>query len=260
MATSTAAARVCVGFTFYRVQSSAFSLRREERAILAGEFEVALDDAASDLGLLRSYSLVGLRSDADFLLWQAAETPEQLQRFGAALRRTGLWAHLQVAHHYLAMTRRSIYVDEHVHEGQDGTRTRVQPAGAPYLFVYPFVKTRAWYGLSKEERQRMMNAHIATGHNYPGIKINTTYSFGLDDQEFVVAFEGDNPGEFLDLVMDLRSAEASQYTLRDTPAFTAVAVPVRDALSLALGLPLEDRHALPNGRLEPALVAGGSAR
>ena len=260
MNTSSPATRVCVGFAFYRVQSSAFSLSRDERARLAGEFELALDEAAPDLGLLRSYSLVGLRSDADFLFWQVADTPEQLQRFGAALRRTGLWTYLEVAHQYLAMTRRSIYVDEHVHAGQDGTRTRVQPAGSPYLFVYPFVKTRAWYGLSKEERQRMMNAHIATGHKYPGIKINTTYSFGLDDQEFVVAFEGDNPGEFLDLVMGLRSAEASQYTLRDTPAFTAVAVPVRDALSLALGLPLEDSHARVNGVLESLVMTGGSMR
>jgi chlorite dismutase len=98
------------------------------------------------------------------------------------------------------------------------------------------VKTRAWYALPFDERQRIMSEHIKVGHKYPRVKINTTYSFGLDDQEFVVAFEGDSPGEFLDLVMELRSSESSQYTLRDTPAFTAVAKPVGEALSLALGL------------------------
>jgi chlorite dismutase len=179
---------------------------------------------------------VGLRSDVDFLLWQASERPEGLQQFAAALRATGLFAHLEVAYQYLAMTRRSIYVDRHVHAGQDGRRTRVQPTGAPYLFVYPFVKTRAWYALSREERQRMMNEHIATGHRFPGIKINTTYSFGIDDQEFVVAFEAESPAEFVDLVMELRSSAASAYTLRDTPAFTAVAQPLDRALKLALGL------------------------
>jgi chlorite dismutase len=120
------------------------------------------------------------------------------------------------------------------------------------------VKARAWYALPQPERQRMMSAHIATGHKYPGIKINTTYSFGLDDQEFVVAFEGDSPAEFLDLVMELRSAEASQYTQRDTPAFTAVAVSVRDALSLALGI--ETGAEVSERLLEAALPAGGSVR
>jgi len=232
--------RVCVAFTFYRLHPSAFLLAIEERRHLAAQFEDTLNAAAAHLGILRSYSLVGLRPDADLLLWQAAETPEQLQRFAAALRATDLWAHIEIPHHYLAMTRRSQYIDNHTHTGQDGARTTVQPAGSPYFFIYPFVKTRAWYALPQEERQRMMSAHIAIGHKYPNVKINTTYSFGLDDQEFVVAFEGDSPGEFLDLVMELRSSEASAFTLCDTPAFTAVAKPVGAALALALGIAAEE--------------------
>jgi chlorite dismutase len=245
--------RVCVAFTLYRLRPSAFLLSAEERQRLATEFEEAVETAAEHLGILRSYSLVGLRGDADLLLWQAAETPEDLQAFGAGLRRAGLWAHMEIAHNYLAMTRRSQYIDNHTHEGQDGARTRVQPAGAPYLFIYPFIKTRAWYALPFEERQRMMDTHIKVGHKYPRIKINTTYSFGLDDQEFVVAFEGDSPSEFLDLVMELRGSEASQYTLRDTPAFTAVAQPVGTALALALGI-AEDAPASGPAPAETALV------
>lgn len=228
------APRVCVAFTFYRVRVSAFSLPVEQRCRLAAEFEDALN--AASLGILRSYSLVGLRADADLLLWQASERADHIQIFAAALRRTALWPHLEVTHQYLAMTRRSQYVADHVHAGQDGRRTHVQPAGAPYLFIYPFVKTRAWYALPFDERQRMMSEHIKVGHKYPNVKINTTYSFGLDDQEFVVAFEGDSPSEFVDLVMELRSSEASAYTLRDTPAFTAVATPVAQALAFALGI------------------------
>jgi chlorite dismutase len=228
--------RVCVAYTFYRVRPSAFALPLDERRRLAAEFDDAVNAASEHVGLLRSYCLVGLRADADLLLWQAAETLDQLQRFSGALRAAALWQHLEVAYQYLAMTRRSMYVDSHVHEGQDGTRTRVQPAGSPYLFVYPFVKTRAWYALPFPERQRMMDQHIAVGHKYPNIKINTTYSFGLDDQEFVVAFEGDSPSDFLDLVMELRGSAASAYTLRDTPAFTAVASPVGRALATALGV------------------------
>jgi chlorite dismutase len=227
---------VQVAYAFYRLRREVFTLGLDERRRLLDEF-VAIAEAASDgLGMLRAYSLVGLRGDADVLLWHAADRPEGLQQFAAQLRRARLFGYLDLPYHYLAMTRRSIYVDRHVHEGQDGTRTRVQPAGAPYLFVYPFVKTRPWYAMPMAERQRMMDDHIASGHRYPSVKINTTYSFGIDDQEFVVAFEAHNASEFLDLVMELRSTEASQYTLRDTPAFTGVAQPLARAFELALGL------------------------
>lgn len=173
------------------------------------------------------------------LLWLVADAPGGLQAFASDVRRSQLATQLEVTYNYLALTRRSIYVDGHAHSGQEGRRTDVQPAEMPYLFVYPFVKTRAWYALPVDEHQRMMNEHIAVGHRYPEVKINTTYSFGIDDQEFVLAFEAHKPEVFLDLVMDLRSSEASRYTLRDTPAFTSLAQPLPMALSQLLGLPTD---------------------
>jgi chlorite dismutase len=230
------APRVSVAFTFYRVHREALLLAPEERRRLAEAFVAAAAEGASrHLGLVRPYSLLGTRADADLLLWQAAPTPEGLQGFAAALRATELAPYLERPYHYLSLTRRSMYLERHA--GDPG-RAVVKPEGSRYLFVYPFVKTRAWYALSMEERQRMMDEHIRTGRKYPGIKINTTYSYGLDDQEFVVAFEGDSPAEFLDLVMELRASEASSYTLRDTPSFTGVAVPLQSALEMALGLPV----------------------
>ena len=107
---------------------------------------------------------------------------------------------------------------------------QVMPVEAKYLFVYPFVKTREWYSLDKSTRQGMMDAHIKTGHRYPSVKINTAYSFGLDDQEFLVAFESDIPSDFLDLVMELRGSDASRYTLRDTPVFTCVSMSPEETL------------------------------
>ena len=100
----------------------------------------------------------------------------------------------------------------------------------PYLIVYPFVKTRDWYLLPMSERQRIMNEHIAIGHKYPRVKINTTYSFGLDDQDFVVAFESDTADEFLDLVQELRETESSKYTVRDTPMYTCRRAPIEEIL------------------------------
>ena len=110
------------------------------------------------------------------------------------------------------------------------SRTHIIPGKRKYLFVYPFVKTRDWFLLPLEERQKVMDVHIRVGNKYPSVKLNTTYSFGLDDQEFVVAFETEEPKDFLDLVMELRETQSSKYTLRDTPIFTCVQTPMENLL------------------------------
>ncbi len=180
--------------------------------------------------LLRTYSTLGTRGDCDFLLWQVSENLDDFQKLASDILSTDLGPYLETPYAYLSMTKRSMYVAEHVHEGQEGTRLVIAPGGAKYLFVYPFVKVRAWYRLPLAERQRMMDEHIALGHKYPTVKINTTYSFGLDDQEFVVAFESDYPQDFLDLVQEMRESEASSYTERDTPIFTCVSMPLKEIL------------------------------
>ena len=106
------------------------------------------------------------------------------------------------------------------------------------------MKSREWYGLDADERYRVMQEHIRIGREYPSIDLNTSYSFGLDDQEFVVAFETDDPADFLDLVQRLRTTEASRYTQRDTPTFTCVACSVREALAALDGEPVAELEAL----------------
>lgn len=218
-----------VQYAFYRVDPAWRLLPAEIRAEQKDDLARTVADCAPGV-TVRSYTLAGLRADADFLLWSVAPSPEMIQRLGTAILSTAMAPYLRQAYAYLAMTKRSIYVSDHRHDGQDGRRLRVSPSGAKYLFVYPFVKTRAWYQLSQEERQRMMDEHIRIGHKYPTVKLNTTYSFGLDDQEFVVAFETDVPADFVDLVMELRHAESSLYTLRDTPIFTCISMSLPDTL------------------------------
>ena len=133
----------------------------------------------------------------------------------------------------LAMTKRSIYVGKNARGAHD-PRLVIAPSGKKYLFVYPFVKTRAWYALTMEDRKRMMQEHISVGLKYPSVLLNTTYSYGIDDQEFVVAFETDSIEDFLDLVQELRETEASQYTLRDTPMYSCIAQPL-DTILEAIG-------------------------
>jgi len=219
------ARRQVVKFSFYRVDPAWRVLPAEERKRGKREVSAAVE-AFSDRLQIRSYSVVGMRGDADILLWQIGDSLDDVQQLASVLLSTSLGPYLTMPHSYLAMTRRSVYVS-----GDEARqRQELRPADSKYFFVYPFIKTREWYQLPLEERQTMMDEHIAIGRKYPSVKLNTTYSFGLDDQEFVVSFETDEPADFLDLVMELREAKTSLYTLRDTPIFTCIAMPLRDAL------------------------------
>jgi chlorite dismutase len=226
--------RQYIRYLFYKVRPTWRQLLPETRAAARAELLAALEPYTERLAVLRAFSTLGTRADADFMLWLVSERLEDFQELQSDVLRSGMGAHLETAYSYLAMTRRSQYVDRHVHADGDGEgrRTRVRPTGRKYLFVYPMVKKRPWYRLSPEERQRAMDEHIRVGHEFPRVKINTSYSFGLDDQEFVVAFETDYPADFLDLVEKLRGGDASAYTERETPIFTCVAGSIAEVVEL----------------------------
>ena len=222
--------RQFVNFSFLKVDPAWRRLPAQERETGKREFLSAVEEFSPKV-MVVPYSTVGIRADVDIMLWRISYELEALQDMTVKMLSTGLGKYMNTTYSYLAMTKRSIYVDKHTHEGQESKRLRIVPGEAKYLFVYPFVKTREWYLLTKSARQGMMNEHIEIGHKYPSVKINTTYSFGLDDAEFVLAFESDYPGDFLDLVMELREAEASRHTVRDTPIFTCVRKSLKDALN-----------------------------
>ena len=102
----------------------------------------------------------------------------------------------------------------------------------PYLIIYPFSKTTEWYLMSREARQGMMNEHIRIGKSYEDISQLLLYSFGLQNQEFVVVYETDDLARFSDLVNELRDTEARRFTLRDTPLHTAIYHPAEETLKL----------------------------
>jgi chlorite dismutase len=218
-----------VKYTFLKLDPAWRRLGSDERQAHKREFAAACADFA-DGHLLRAFSTVGTRGDADLMLLSQAQNLERIHEFHVVLAQSGLMKWSAVAYSYLAMTKASEYSDE--------SRLEVRPAHAKYLFVYPFVKTRAWYALGKDERWRIMQEHIKLGKEYPSIDLNTSYSFGLDDQEFVVAFETDDPGSFLDLVQRLRTTESSLYTKQDTPTFTCISASVERALAALDGEPI----------------------
>src|SRR6266851_861002 len=220
--------RQLIRFTFYKLDAQwqllTAELRQQGKQELLSIFEEYEQGP-----LMRSYGLYGVRSDCDFMLWQTAYEIEALQGVSSKIRRSVMGPYLRETHAFLSMTKRSIYVGKNARGAHD-PRLVITPEDKKYLFVYPFVKTRSWYALPVEDRKRMMNEHIRLGLTFPSVSLNTTYSFGLDDQEFVVAFETDVISDFLDLVQQLRETEASRYTLRDTPMFTCVAQPLHEIL------------------------------
>jgi chlorite dismutase len=227
--------RQYIRYLFYKVRPTwRHQVPADQHAQLRAELVQVLQHFKEKMAVLRAYSTLGTRADADLMLWMVSERLEDFQELQSAVLNTGLGRHLDTPYSYLAMTRRSQYVDKHVHEDGEGEgrRTRVRPLDRKYLFVYPMVKKRPWYRLSLQERQAAMDEHIRVGHEFPRVKINTSYSFGLDDQEFVVAFETDYPGDFLDLVERLRGGDASAYTERETPIFTCVAGGFSEVLEL----------------------------
>jgi chlorite dismutase len=225
-----------VKYTFLKVDPAWRRLDDEQRAEDKREFIAACADFAEG-HLLRAFSLVGTRGEADMMILTQAQNLERIHEFHVVLAQSGLMRWSTVPYSFLAMTKPSEYSEE--------SRLEVRPAHAKYLFVYPFVKTRAWYALPSEERYRIMQEHIRIGREYPSVDLNTSYSFGLDDQEFVVAFETDNPADFLDLVQRLRTTESSAYTLRDTPTFTCISCSVERALGALDGASLTVQASLP---------------
>jgi chlorite dismutase len=217
-ATRSGLPRQFVSFTFYRARPEWRLLDEGEKRAGREEFAQVVDEFRRDL-LIHTYSLVGLRTNAEFMTWRIAYELDPIQEMTARLNSTLLGKYLEATQSFLSMTKRSMYIDkdnpEHVED-----RLHIVPGQSKYLFVYPFVKTREWYSRPPEARQEMMDEHIRIGSKYRSVKLHTTYSFGLDDQEFVVAFETDEPADFLDLVQELRETKASSFTLRDTPMFT----------------------------------------
>ena len=230
--------RTFAKFTFFKIDPAWQRRDRDQRAQDKREFRAACDDFALERSL-RAYSTVGTRGDVDLLLLAQAPALDESHTFHVVLAQSGLARWASIPHSYLAMTKRSPYSEAEA-------RTEICVSDRKYLFVYPFWKKREWYRLPADERQRIMSDHIEIGRRYPEITINTAYSFGLDDQEFVVSFEGDEPDRFLDLVQELRSSESSAYTLRDTPIFTCVAMSVARALDALDGTA--------TARSEPALA------
>ena len=186
--------RQFVNFTFYHARPEWRLLSNEDKQRCREGFVKTVDEFRGLL-LLHSYSTIGLRTNVDFMIWRIGHELDPIQEMTARLNKTEMAKYIEPTQSFLSMTKRSMYIDKDNPEHAED-RLHIVPGKSQYLFVYPFVKTREWYSRPAETRQEMMDAHIRIGSKYRSVKLHTTYSFGLDDQEFVVAFETDYPSDF----------------------------------------------------------------
>jgi chlorite dismutase len=183
---------------------------------------------ADDSIVTETYSLIGLKPGVDLLVWRLSPTLDALETEAARLLRSGMGRWLTVRESFVGLIRDSQYVAKPTSQEQsmfEGERSR-------YIIVYPFTKSTEWYLSSKEVRQGSMNEHMKVGHAYPQVRQLLAYSFGLDDQDFVVAYETDDLPAFSALVRDLRATDGRRSTVRDTPILTGIHRPIGDIVAL----------------------------
>ncbi len=201
-------------------------LPEEERCEDAAAFCRAVE-RARDVTTF-TYSMIGLQPGAELVLWRLSGSLDSLEEAAAGALRAGVGRSLRVVESLLGIIQPSQYVKRPTVQEQSlftGERSR-------YLVVYPFTKSAEWYLLGQAARQGIMNEHMRIGHEYPQVRQLLAYSFGIDDQDFLVAYETDDLVAFGSLVRDLRGTESRRSTVRDTPILTCVHRPLGEILGM----------------------------
>lgn len=213
-----------VQFAVFRIDAGWYRLPSDERDAGIGEFLGKLKDGI----VSHLYLLSGLKAGADLLVWRVAESIEDLQRNFLSVKRTTFGRHLVDAAIYTGVTKSSTYTS--TENSPDFLKEASERR--KYLSFYPFTKTNEWYLMDYESRRRTMSEHISIGRRYPEVSQTLVYSFGADDQEFVVAYEMDDLAYYIDCVMALRESESRRYTKSDTPVYTGIRTTEAEFISL----------------------------
>jgi chlorite dismutase len=214
-------------YAMFVFKDTYWSLSADERAEFHKKWLNALNGSAKKVDVYQ-----GTEHDVDLIVWSALTADDQkdaavfFEKFAKATmpyrhlieQKDSLWGFTRPSQYSKARSKQEIdpFSDER----------------KSYLIIYPFSKTTEWYLMSREARQGMMNEHIRIGKQYEEIAQLLLYSFGLQNQEFVVVYETDELTRFSDLVNELRDTEARRYTLRDTPLHTAIYHPAKETLDL----------------------------
>ena len=251
MATGSAEQTTYAAYWLYALDPVYMRLPEADQKQGKAEFLTALEALPDTVTLRGAYSLVGLREDADFMLWVVGTDLDAIQRFAVSLRHTGLGRYLITRQTYVGVVAGGRYDPAHSPAFMQGAPAK------KYISVYPFVKTAEWYLLPYEQRRELMAEHGLVGRKYAvpreqvatsgarrnghgsgarsatavapmpaqteeaggGVLANTVDAFGLGDYEFILANESDDPSELVRMMESLRATEVRRYTKLDTPIF-----------------------------------------
>jgi hydrogen peroxide-dependent heme synthase len=189
------------------------------------EADVLLKEWSDRVTLRGAYSTVGLRADADLVLWLVAPSIDLIQDLTVALRRTDLGRRLELSHAFTGIVRPAEFTANHAPAFVRGEAPR------KFLCVYPFVRTPEWYLLPSDERAGLLREHGEMGREFPDVLANTTSAFGINDWEWILAFEADDLGRIVDCIRRLREAEARRFTKVEIPFVTGIRKDVPEALA-----------------------------
>lgn len=217
-----------LNFSFFKIDQKWRWLNDIGKEEASKEFSTLLEVANTKMKV-RTYSSLGLRHDMDFMLWMISDSIEKFQVLASKVYTTIVGKYIDPSLVYVSAYRPSIYSNNKI---QPGFMLDEQPM--KYLIVYPFIKSREWYLLPLDDRKKMMEEHITVGKKFPQIRINTSYSFGIHDQDFTLAFETDDLMVFQDLIIQLRETRVSRYVVKDTPMIVCVYKPI-DVIIRSLG-------------------------
>jgi chlorite dismutase len=214
-----------VNFQFLKIDRNFRTMQSNEKIVAKQEFLDAFD-RFSEQTIMLPYSVMGLRPDCDLLLWRIDPDLETFQRTSERLMNTGIGKWMRPVHSFLASTKPPTHLKDTVEPAGD----MGMPGDKRFVFVHPLVKHRVWYQLSAADRRKILEEQTKIRAGFPSVRLHTAYSYGIDEQEFMLAFESDDPQDFVELGAQLRESGWGAYTLRDTPTFTCTNKPLGDIL------------------------------
>ena len=201
----------------------------------AGVRDLDPDDAAQEIENLFKewegritvrgvYSTVGFRADSDLMLWLIGGSPEELQDALVQFRRTAAGRLLDPAWMFMGVVKPAEFTSDHLPAFARGEPPK------RFLNVYPFVRTSEWYLLPSDERAALLREHGERGRLFPDVLANTTSAFGINDWEWILAFEADDLERIVECIRALRESPARRYTKEEVPFVTGIRKGVREAL------------------------------
>jgi chlorite dismutase len=172
-----------------------------------------------------AYSTAGFRADTDLMLWLLGPSPDAVQDALVAFGRTEAGRLLELSWAFMGVTKPAEFTADHSPAFARGEAPR------RYACVYPFVRSPEWYLLPSEERAALLREHGEIGREFPDVLANTTSAFGINDWEWILAFEAEDLDRIVDCIRRLREAQARRFTKEEVPFVTGVRKDVRAALA-----------------------------